>query len=154
MSGIRRRIDDAILLWDKGRHEGAFLIVLIAVAATARKRYPKTKDREAFEQFLKDFHTVRLSVEYRGECHPIEHVFYKWLRCQLVHEAGILLDIQFMQDAQPGSMSVRTGGAPEYILKIGTGWIYHMIGSVVQAPENADQHLRLEGQQASPPDRP
>ncbi len=139
MSGIRSRIDDAILLWDKGRQEGAFLSALIAVAATARRRYPKTKDREAFEQFLKDSHTVRLSVEYRGECHPIEHVFYKWLRCQLVHEGGIPVDIQFMQDAQPGSMSVRAGGAPEHILKIGSGWFHHMIASVVQAPENTDQ---------------
>ncbi len=142
MNGIKNRIDDAILLWDKGRQEGAFLSTLIAVAATARRRYPKTRDREAFEQFLKDSHTVRLSVEYRGECHPIEHVFYKWLRCQLVHEGGIPIDIQFMQDAQPGSMSVRAGGTPDYILKIGSGWFHHMIASVVQAPENADQHLR------------
>jgi hypothetical protein len=140
MSGIRNRIDDAILLWDKGRQEGAFLSALIAVAATARKRYPETRDREAFEQFLRDSHTVTLSVEYRGECQPIEHVFYKWLRCQLVHEGGIPVDIQFMQDVQPGSMTVRAGGAPEYILKIGTGWFHHMIGSVVKAPENSDQY--------------
>jgi len=77
MRGIRSRIDDAILLWDKGRQEGAFLSALIAVAATARRRYPKAKDREVFEQFVKDSHTVRLSVEYRSECHRIEHVFYK-----------------------------------------------------------------------------
>ena len=137
MTGIRSRTDDAILLWEKGRQEGAFLSALIAVAATARLRYPQAKDREAFEQFLRDSHTVKLSVEYRGECHPIEHVLYKWLRCQLVHEGRIPIDIQFMEDVQPGSMSVRAGGAPQYILKIGTGWFHHMIGSVVQAPENA-----------------
>ncbi len=142
MIGIGSRIDDAIFLWEKGRHEGAFLCALIAVAATARKRYPKAKDREAFEQFLKDSHSVRLSVEYRGECHPIEYVFYKWLRCQLVHEGGIPIDIQFMEDVEPGSMSVRAGGAPEYTLKIGTGWFHHMIGFVAQAPENADQYPR------------
>jgi hypothetical protein len=140
MIGIKGRINDAIFLWEKGRQEGAFLSALIAVASTAHKRYPKTKDREAFEQFLKDSHTFRLSVEYRGECHPIEHVFYKWLRCQLVHEGEIPIDIEFMQEAQPGSISVRAGGAPEYILKIGTGWFNHMIDSVVQAPENADQY--------------
>ena len=142
MNAVRSRIDDAILLWEKGRQEGAFLSVLIAVAATARRRYPKMKDREAFEQFLRDSHPVTLSVEYRGECHPIEHVFYRWMRCQLVHEGGIPIDIQFMEDVQPGSMSVRAGGTPEYILKIGTGWFHHMIGSVAQAAENADEYSR------------
>lgn len=97
MSGIRSRIDDAIFLWEKGRQEGAFLSCLIAVAATARKRYPKAKDKEGFEQFLKDSHNVRLNVEYHGECHSIEHVLYKWLRCQLVHEGVIPIDIQFME---------------------------------------------------------
>ena len=133
MLGIRNRIDDALLLWKNGREEGAFLSALIAVAATASLRYPKMKDRECFEQFLRDAHSVRLSVEYRGECHSIEHIFYKWLRCQLVHEGGLPLDIKFMRDDKPGSMSVRAGGAPENILKIGHGWFDHMIGSVIQA---------------------
>jgi len=141
MSGIQNRIDDAIFLWEQGRREGAFLSALIAVASTARKRYPEAKDREAFEQFIRDSHTVTLSVEYRGECQPIEHVFYKWLRCQLVHEGEIPIDIQFMEDVQLGSMSVRTGGAPGYILKIGTGWFHHITSSVVKALENLDQYL-------------
>ena len=137
MLGIRNRIDDALFLWKNGREEGAFLSALIAVAATARRRYPKMKDRECFELFLRDTHSVRLRVEYRSESHPIEHIFYKWLRCQLVHEGGLPLDIQFMRDDVPGSMSVRAGGAPEYILKIGHGWFGHMIGSVMKAPENS-----------------
>ena len=86
---VRARVEDAQLLWTNGRREGAFLTALIAVAATSRKRFPDRKsvtDREAFERFLEAAHSVRLSVEYRGECHPIEHVFYKWFRCELVHE--------------------------------------------------------------------
>ena len=75
MSGIRNRIDDALILWENGREEGAFLSALIAVAATARLSYPKMKDRECFEQFLRDTHSVRLSVEYRGKCHSIDHIF-------------------------------------------------------------------------------
>lgn len=136
MSGIRNRIDDALFLWKNGHEEGAFLSVLIAVTATARLRYPKMKDRECFEQFLRDTHSVRLGVEYRGECHPIEYIFYKWLRCQLVHEGGLPLNIKFMKEDETGLMSVRAGGAPEYILKIGRGWFANMIGSVMQAPEN------------------
>ena len=50
------RVEDALLLWERGRREGAFLTALIAVAATFRKRFPDRKmlgDREAFEAFLK-----------------------------------------------------------------------------------------------------
>jgi hypothetical protein len=135
MSGIHNRIEDAELLWRNGRLEGAFLCALIAVAAAARLRYPSMKDRERFEQFLRDAHSARLSVEYRGDCQPVEHIFYKWLRCQLVHEGSLPVDIQFMSGDQPGSMSVRAGGAPDYILKIGHGWFHHMIRSVLQTPE-------------------
>ena len=137
MSGIHSRINDAALLWKSGHQEGALLIVLIAVAATARTRYPQMKDRERFEQFLRDSHSVRLSVEYRGECHSVEHIFYKWLRCQLVHEGDLPVDVQFVSEAAEGSMSLRAGGAPDYALKIGHGWFHHLVSSVVHAKENA-----------------
>jgi len=136
MTGIKNRVDDALLLWEADRKEGAFLSVLIAVAAVARIRYPKLKDRESFEQFIRDSNPTILNVEYRGDCKPIEHILYKWLRCQLVHEGGLPFDIQFTNETKAGAMSVRAGGAPEYILKIGHGWFHHMIASVMQAKEN------------------
>jgi hypothetical protein len=139
---IRSRIEDALFLWQNGRYEGAFLSALVAVAATSRRQYPdrkKMRDREAFEQFLKDAHSIRINVEYRGECHPIEHIFYKWLRCELVHEGGVPIDIEFMLDEEPGMMAIRAGGAPEYILKISHGWFHHLVASVVKSPINADQ---------------
>lgn len=126
------------MLWENGRLEGAFLSALIAVAATSRRRYQDrqaVRDREAFERFLTDAMSVRLSVEYRGECHTIEHIFYKWLRCELVHEGGLPVDIEFM--AEDG-LSVRAGGAPEYVLKISRGWFHHLLNSVAGAPENRD----------------
>ena len=136
---IRARIEDALFLWDNARLEGAFLSALAAVAATARRQFPDRKavsDREAFERFLTGAHSVRISVEYRGKCHSVEHILYKWLRCELVHEGGIPVDIQFMADDQPGSMSVRAGGAPEYVLTISHGWFHYLINSVVRAPVN------------------
>lgn len=139
---IRARIDDALFLWDNGRLEGAFLSALAAVAASARRQFPDRKavgDREAFERFLASAHSVRISVEYRGECHPVEHIFYKWLRCELVHEGGIPVDIRFMPDAQPGAMSVRAGGAPDFVLKISHGWFDHLVSAVISAPVNADE---------------
>lgn len=138
MQGISDRVEDALLLWKNGRRSGAFLCALIAVAATARKRYPKLKDRECFEQFLTDCHHARIHVEYRGECQAVEYIFYKWLRCQLVHEAELPSDIQFMDEQHKGTMSVRAGGAPEYILKIGIGWFDYMIHCVINAPENGN----------------
>jgi hypothetical protein len=137
MSGIVNRIDDALLLWKRGRTEGAFLSALVATAATARLRYPQLNDREGFEGFLRDSHTVRLSVEYQGVCHPIEHILYKWLRCELVHEGGLPVDIEVCNDDEPGVMSVRAGGAPDYILRVGNGWFHRLITSVSIAPENA-----------------
>ena len=135
---LRARIQDAVMLWENGRREGAFLSALIAVAATSRRRYldrQAVRDREAFERFLTDAISVRLSVEYRGECHAIEHVLYKWLRCELVHEGGLPVNIEFLAD---DGLSVRAGGAPEYVLKISRGWFRHLINSVVTAPENCD----------------
>jgi hypothetical protein len=136
---LRERVEDALFLWKNGRREGAFLLALIAVAATARKRFPDRKlggDRYAFERFLQSAHSVRLRVEYRGECREIEHIFYKWFRCELVHEGGLPIDIKFMPDDEPGALSVRAGGAPEFILRVSEGWFHHLIGAVMRAPEN------------------
>jgi hypothetical protein len=126
VSSIANRIDDA------------FLSALVATAATARLRYPEMNDREGFEQFLRDSHTVRLSVEYQGVCHPIEHILYKWLRCELVHEGGLPVDIEVSSDDEPGVMSVRARGAPDHILRLGNGWFHHLIAAVTAVPENAE----------------
>ena len=136
---IRARAEDSLLLWNSGRLEGDFLNALVAVAATARRRFPDRKlinDRDAFVQFLESAHTFRISVEYRGECLPIEQIFYKWFRCHLVHEGGLPVDIEFMHDSQQGTMSVRAGGAPDFVLKVSHGWFRHMISAVASAPEN------------------
>ncbi len=113
---ILARVEDALLLWDNGRKEGAFLSVLIALAATSRLRFPDCKavsDRDAFVRFMESACAGRISVEYRGECLPVEQILYKWIRCQLVHEGGLPVDIQFMPDSAQGVRTLRAGGAPE-----------------------------------------
>lgn len=52
--GIRERIDDGRLLYENERKQGAFLSVLVAVAATSRRRYPRQdwSDKESFIRFL------------------------------------------------------------------------------------------------------
>jgi hypothetical protein len=38
---VKARLEDAVILWDRGRKEGAWALVLVAAAATSRKRYPR-----------------------------------------------------------------------------------------------------------------
>ena len=109
------------------------------MAATARLRFPNRKnvtDKEAFEKFLHESNQVKTSVEFRGECRPIENIFYKWLRCELVHEGKSPPDIQFIPSEDPNALMIRAGGAPEYILKLSDNWFQHLAGIVIQSPEN------------------
>jgi hypothetical protein len=133
---LQSRLHDAQVLWQNDRHEGALISALIAVAATSRKRYPdrgKHNDRQAFEQFLTDASPGRISVEYRGECQPIEHIFYKFLRCQLVHEGELPVDIEITEN---DGLSFRAGGRPEFVLKVSRGWFHFLIRCVEAAKEN------------------
>ncbi|HEV3071467.1 MAG TPA: hypothetical protein VGY76_08595 [Solirubrobacteraceae bacterium] len=128
MENIRERVEDATLLWNAERHEGAFLVALVAVAARARREYPRSVgDREAFERFIESRFGPRVSVEFRGEPRPLERVFYKWMRCELVHDGGLPVDLRFKEDAQPGELSVRAGGAPGYVLLISPGWFDQLV---------------------------
>jgi hypothetical protein len=134
---IRNRIEDAEFLWQHGRLEGAFLLALVAVAATSKRLHPNDGDRQAFESFLRQGVFERISVEFRGQLHPVYHIFYKWLRCELVHEGGVPMDIEFMPDTKPGTVAIRAGGAPEYLLKVSHGWFRELVHVVKTAPVNA-----------------
>lgn len=145
---IRNRIEDAIFLWQNDHFEGALLSVLIAVAATARLRFPdrdKINDKEAFEKFLNESSKIKTKVEFRGECRPIENIFYKWLRCELVHEGTAPPDIKFVPSKEPNALMIRAGGAPEYTLKLSDNWFQHLVGIVIQSPENKGVFEDLKG---------
>jgi hypothetical protein len=136
---IQNRLEDAQLLWQSGRLDGAFVMALIAVAATARRTFPETKgDRQAFEDFLNQGWFKRLSVEYRGEVHPIYHIFYKWFRCELIHEGALPVDVEFMPDPEPGALGIRAGGAPDYVLKVSHGWFQELVKTVTSTEVNRD----------------
>jgi hypothetical protein len=140
---IQNRLEDAQLLWSAGRLEGAFVSVLIAVAGAARRTFPNQKgDRQAFEDFLRQGWFERISVEYRGEIHPVYHIFYKWFRCELIHEGALAIDVEFMSDPEPGVPSIRAGGAPDYILKVSKRWFNELLGTVMNAEVNRDLFKR------------
>ena len=135
MENIKSKIDDALFLWDNGRKESAFLLAVVCVAALSKHRYPSAKDGEAFIKTFRSFNSFTLSVEFRGKLESIEYIFYKWIRCSLIHEGEIPFDILIMEDANPESMSIRAGGYPEFTLKIGTGWFFLIINSILNVSE-------------------
>ena len=117
------------MLWREGRREGAFLLAIVAVIVRARRDYPKPpfSEGEAFRRFIESRFGPRLSVEFRGDLWPIERVFYKWFRCEIVHAGGMPVDIKFKDDAEPDELSVRAGGAPDYELLISPGWFDQLL---------------------------
>jgi hypothetical protein len=144
--GIRERVEDAMILWKSGRREGAFLLALVSVAATARREQPSEGDRVRFEAFLKRQRPGQMSLEYRGECRPVEEILYKWMRCVLVHEGEWPSDIEFMSDPRPGVLSFRAGGAPAYVRKLSEGWFFELLHYVRAAPINSNEFSSSSGE--------
>lgn len=137
---IRSQVEDAKFLYENARYEGAFLIILAAVAATARIESGNIQgDRNQFEHFLNTRWRGVVGVEYRGECHPIATIFYKWFRCELVHAGGLPVDIELIDTEK---MSLRAGGYPEYVLKISRGWFHWLVQSVNQSPCNVKDFMQ------------
>jgi len=150
---IRARVEDAIALFAAGRHEGALLSVLIAIAATSRRRRPESTpsirkpgksmgDGEAFEAFLADemvniCRVQNFNVMFRGQLHRLEHVLYKWHRCELTHKGGLPNDVIFEAPQYPGGMSVAVD--PGKSLRLSHGWLDGLVNAVVNASENRDQ---------------
>jgi len=128
MGSPQDRIDDALALWQAERREGAFLLAIVAVVVRAREDFPKpVREGESFRRYIESVFPARISVEYRGKLWPIEDVFYKWFRCELVHGPGLPVDVGLMQDAASGELSVRAGGAPEYKLLVSPGWFHKLV---------------------------
>lgn len=122
VKGINERLEDANILRVHGRLQGALLSALVAVAASSRIANPKMKDREAFECYLEGTALTRIKVEFRGSLQPLTYIFYKWLRCTLVHEATLPIDIAFVENDDNG-LFVRAGGAPSFVLQLSKNWI-------------------------------
>jgi len=132
---IENRLEDATILWQMGRREGALLNVLVAVAATAQITHPCVRgDRKRFVAFLRSNHSWRISIEYRGQQVDVDELLYKWLRCELVHKAEIPVDIRIDDGfADPDTCSIQAGGSPEYEVLLSPGWYDFLVQSVKNA---------------------
>jgi len=154
---IRARIEDAKILHDMGRIEGCLLSLLVAVAATSRKRYPKNGwlDGDAFKTFLHDEMKVltgcalNFSIEFRGKLRPLQDVLYHFVRCELAHEGAIPGD--FILDDRLGFRVEITDKAAIF----SQGMLDGLAAVVIHAPENkgvfndllADHATKLGGKQ-------
>ncbi len=134
------RVADADLLWHYGRREGALLNVLVAVSATARRTFPDVRgDRAAFEAFMKTTHGWTIAVEHRGVPVDMDSLFYKWLRCELVHVGSLPPDLRIDdQFTDPDVCGVRAGGAPNYTVLLSPGWYQFFADVVRNAPANSE----------------
>jgi len=140
---VKDRLDDATILNDNGRYEGALLSVLIAVAGTSRKRYSQEGqigDAEAFKNFLrKDLYEIfkiggDFRVKFRGKTILLEELLYHNMRCKLVHEAKLPYDVVF-EPGPPQTMGVKVA---EDKITISSGILDFLREAVRKAPENAD----------------
>jgi len=136
---IKNRIKDAQILYANGQREGALLSVLIAVAATSRRRYLKDKDKEAFTKFVGEEmktitgHVTNYSIKFRNEVMPLQNLLYKFIRCELAHEAQLPEDIIF----EPGS-SLKVSVTDECIT-FSDVLIDGLCRAVCNAPENKNE---------------
>ncbi len=139
----KARVDDAEQLWANGRKEGAWVQALIAVAATARLRYPKPiPDGQAFRSFICDIAGaivsgrmespgplyIRFYSEDRSQYRTLEDIFYTELRCKLVHEVE-LKEVGFSESRLEGDRLVSTFSVPTRVQHR-----YRTSGSCISSP--------------------
>lgn len=155
---VKDRIEDARILWENDRIEGAVIQVLIAVAGTVRKRYPiPMPDSEAFKKFVFDEiekitngPKVNVDFYFCGEPHtPLEDIIYKFMRCTLVHEGSLPETIILTQpipgdgkpfgkspDGTPYDGKLLNALALYDVLGFPVGWVWNLVRVVAEAPEN------------------
>ena len=143
---IKARIKDAEVLWQYDRKEGAWLLALVAAAATSRKRYPKPiKDSTAFKSFIRDvLPTLMYGKPLQGTPNPkifldkipVEDIIYEHLRCNLVHEGEIAQEVAFSESTIVDGKLQATlvVGSPNLIPDF---WVLNLMKAVKEAPENA-----------------
>jgi len=105
------------------------------------------KESERFELFLSE-QTIPVEVEFRNEMHRLEHILYKWLRCELVHTGEIPTDIQFIPQEAHFTLTIRGGGKPDCVLQLSENLFELLIHAVatddINASEFEDFHYTIK----------
>ena len=147
---VNDRIDDARVLYSQGRRHGSLLSVLLAVTATARKRFPPNTpsrtdpskpmgDIEAFTTFLHE-ELGKLNVplgrplQYHGRPTTLEMLLYRLVRNELAPKADSMLEVQF----HPAAGDAVEVDVVDDQLLISDNLLDRLGRTVTQAPENAN----------------
>jgi hypothetical protein len=133
---IKQQVEDAVFLAQNERHLGALTNLMLAVAASSRKTFPKGKtkslkdpaknmgDGEAFTLFVggrirkilfgdfggPDTGNSGISVNFKGKQHDVAYILYKYYRCELVHEGELPEDIEFSAPSENQNMGINNNG--------------------------------------------
>jgi hypothetical protein len=166
---IKVLVGDAEYLATAGRKLGALSVLLIAVAGSSRKVFPrktaqsvtkpgeKMGDGEAFKLFLggrlrKCLFTQQygpdipgasgLVLGYKGNNHSIEFLIYKHYRNGLIHEAELPQGIEFDDSPYDPTQPLHTHvqfECHDNRLRLASGWIRLLIKVVSHARCNAKE---------------
>jgi|SRR3990172_3272119 len=147
---IRQRVLDAEALLKSNRIEGAWIQAMIAMAATARKRYPKPiPDNQAFKLYVRDISWTIFTgapkppnlqsgqVLFRLGERAFEDVLYKDFRNPWIHEAAL--------DTAGLSVSKIEGDKVIETLVVGENtqlpenWVLNLINAIRWSAENAEE---------------
>jgi hypothetical protein len=124
---IRKRIDEAIALEAKFP-EASLILSLVAVAAAARKKYPRPThyDSTAFTTYLNERGGDFLKFTYKGKQKSVADVLYEEYRCNLIHEAELPIHVKI--NDKNDDMSIGLNGDE---ITLGRGWCGWLISAVV-----------------------
>jgi len=94
--GVQARIEDAALLAEAGRHEGALLMLLVSLSATSRRCYPESKVKSpgaAFKRYVDDMKHHLSGIEdalrQSGQSESLGDFLWKTLRNSLEHDGQL-----------------------------------------------------------------
>jgi len=156
---IKQQVDDAVFLAKNGRYLGALTNLMLAVAASSRKTFPKGKtkslkdpaknmgDGEAFTLFVggrikkilfgdfggPDSGSSGISVSFKGKQYDVAYVLYKYYRCGLVHEGELPEDIEFNPPNKNQNSGVGVSISCGNIMVLDYGWIDLLVNAVIYA---------------------
>jgi hypothetical protein len=142
---VSERIKDSVALWQIGRFEGCLIMILVSVAATAKKRYPRTgfSDSESFKKYILDEMgkitggpTSGVKFYYNTSYNiPLEKFLYNILRCELLHEGTMPVELKFSEPVVENGKIFNVLRLYDPI-EFPIGWIWNLARAVMESPEN------------------
>jgi hypothetical protein len=140
---ISDRIAECVAKYNTNDLDNALIQICIAIDATAKKEYPKTKKvGERFKGFIKSNQDIitfftfstNIFIDCQFGKYTVEQFIYKVLRCGLLHEGDVPAMFQFAESGAPIEISDRQWRLPKT-------FILGAMLAVIGATSNAGQVL-------------